>query len=68
MKVFENATKLDEEHFIGRNLSSSYAPKSGEENYEAYIKALRELFGKYCDSGYVEYLYLTYCFVGDIKK
>ena len=65
-KVFENAARLDEDHFVGRNLSSSYAPRKGEENYEAYVKTLRELFGKYCDGSYVEYPYLTHCYVGNV--
>lgn len=35
--------------FVGRCLSSSYAPKEGEKDYEEYKEALKELFFRFAD-------------------
>lgn len=42
---------LDETGFVGRALSSSYAPASGEQGFEEYTKALRKLFAEHAQNG-----------------
>jgi SAM-dependent methyltransferase len=65
-KIFNHALTFDEEGFIGRNLSASYAPKTGEVNYEPYIIALRQLFNKYNESGYLCMPNLLRSYVGKV--
>jgi SAM-dependent methyltransferase len=65
-KIFNHELSFDEEGFIGRNLSASYAPKTGEVNYEPYILALRQLFNKYNKSGYLYMPNLTRSYVGKV--
>lgn len=43
-KIFRNDLFYDEESFIGRSLSSSYAPKEQDAEYYPYIDALKALF------------------------
>lgn len=63
----QNGVLYDREHFIGRNLSSSYAPAEGDENYEAYVSALLELFEKYEKDGRVEFPYKTALYFGGLE-
>ncbi|MCM3363819.1 class I SAM-dependent methyltransferase [Niallia sp. Sow4_A1] len=42
-----NPLKMDKEHFIGRNLSASYAPKEDDFFYEEFVGELEFLFEKY---------------------
>lgn len=44
---FENNLEYSLEMFIGRNISASYAPNEGDENYEIFIRELTNLFNKY---------------------
>ena len=49
-KIFSN--DIYDDHFrtfVGRCLSSSYALKEGDRDYEAYKEALKQLFFKYAD-------------------
>lgn len=64
--TYSNGVLYDEEHFIGRNLSSSYAPGKGSEGYEAYVSALSALFKKYEKSGTVEFPYRTVLYYGGL--
>ncbi len=66
LQVFQNTVSYDLETFIFRNLSSSYAPKQGDAQYEQYIQALSELFQSYNTNGTVEYPYLTRCYIGTV--
>lgn len=50
-RVFENQLLFTLESFIGRNLSSSYAPKQGSPQYTGYVKALESLFYRYGKGG-----------------
>ncbi|MFV0412021.1 MAG: class I SAM-dependent methyltransferase [Oscillospiraceae bacterium] len=50
-KAIENNLLFTLENFIGRNLSSSYAPKQGSPQYKNYIKALEGLFNRYSKGG-----------------
>lgn len=63
---FRNDLIYDENAFVSRNLSSSYAPKTAEANYSEYISALHELFKRLCQNGTVKYPYITRCYIGKI--
>jgi SAM-dependent methyltransferase len=65
-KVFENGLIFDEDSFIGRNLSGSYAPKAGSGSYQPYISALRRLFYKHNSSGLMHMPNLTKSFIGAV--
>lgn len=63
---FDNTLRYDEDMFVNRNLSSSYAPKEDTENYQPYIAELRKLFASFARDGMIEYPYVTRCFVGRV--
>lgn len=65
-KVFRNDVVHDEDGFIGRNLSGSYAPKKGSPHYEPYITDLKRLFLKYSHNGFLLMPYLTQSFAGEV--
>lgn len=63
---FKNNLEYDMSEFIGRSLSSSYAPKDGEPNYQGYVEALKSVFLG-CSAGEkAEYPYITKCFIGKV--
>lgn len=62
--TFDNDCMYDENTFLRRNLSSSYAPVSGDEILVPYTDALREVFAKFAVNGKVPYRYVTECYVG----
>ncbi|MCD7872875.1 MAG: methyltransferase domain-containing protein, partial [Clostridiales bacterium] len=64
LKSFENTIPYDLRGFIGRNLSSSYAPKKGEKNYDGYINALTSLFNKYSINDTLNITYTANCYIG----
>ncbi len=66
IKEFENHLIFDKESFIGRNLSSSYAPKENDKEYNEYIKAISELFDKYSINGKMNYPFITKSYIGTI--
>ncbi len=45
--IFQNDLIFTWEGFLNRNLSSSYAPKEGEENFLPFIEDLKKLFDRY---------------------
>ncbi|MFQ9873076.1 MAG: hypothetical protein ACLRVT_08865 [Oscillospiraceae bacterium] len=55
----------DRETFLGRSLSSSYAPRPGDENYHGYVQALTRLFEEF-GGGTVAYPYVTRCYLGRV--
>lgn len=61
---FPNSVTCDLETFVGRSLSSSFAPAPGSKNYNGYVAALTELFNALSSGGTVEYPYVTRCYVG----
>lgn len=63
-RVFENPLCFDEEGFIGRNLSSSYALKEADEGYSSFVKALRALFDRYSENGILIMPNLTRSYIG----
>ena len=64
--TFENNLSYDLEAFLSRNLSSSYAPREGDPNYEPYCQAIKELFLQYQKDGVVQYPYITRCYLGTV--
>ena len=63
---FENSLVYDKETFISRNLSSSYAPKAGDDHYDEYVKAIIDVFEKHSVNGVVNYPYITRCYIGRV--
>ena len=62
--TLENEQKFDYAGLEGRARSSSYAPLPGEPQHEAFLGALRELFGAHEENGVVRFLYTTELFYG----
>ncbi len=63
---FENPVLLDREHFIKRQLSSSFAPKSGDRTYERFITGCERIFERHEKNGRVVFPYTTVCYYGKI--
>lgn len=63
---FRNDLIYDENAFVSRCLSSSYAPKPAEENYNEYVTELKKLFTKHSQNGTVPYPYITRCYIGKV--
>lgn len=63
---FENSIDYDLESFVGRNLSSSFAPGIDDPNYALYIAALKELFLKYEANALLKYPYTVRCYIGQV--
>ena len=63
---FPHDLPLDLDAFIGRNLSASYAPLRGSEQYPLFIEALVELFRKYEREGRVLMPNVTRCYAGQV--
>ena len=63
---FENNFVYDKEAFVSRNLSSSYAPKTGDTYYDDYVKAIIEVFDNRSINGVVDYPYITRCYIGRV--
>ena len=66
VRVFENDVMLDQKQFIGRNLSSSYAPRESDKNYQTYVDAVQELFDGFSKDGRLAYPYKTCSYVGRV--
>ncbi|MES9683018.1 class I SAM-dependent methyltransferase [Gottfriedia acidiceleris] len=62
--VYRNDLEMDLEGFLGRNLSSSFSPLSGEKEFEPYRTALTNLFNKYGLNGKIVYPYITKSYLG----
>lgn len=65
-KVFQNPLLFDENGFIGRNLSSSYALKEDDENFSSYVRELKMLFNKHSKNQKLIMPNFTVCYVGKI--
>ena len=61
---FRNDLMYDENAFVLRCLSSSFAPRPGEEKYNEYVAELQKLFKKRSQNGTVPYPYITRCYIG----
>ncbi|WP_195238401.1 class I SAM-dependent methyltransferase [Romboutsia sp. 1001285H_161024_C4] len=65
-KVFPNNLIFDMDEFIGRNLSSSYALKSNDSQYNNYVNELKKIYKKYSNNGQLIMPNLTRSYVGDV--
>jgi SAM-dependent methyltransferase len=65
-KTFPNNYIMDEESFIGRHLSASYAPKKTNENFADYVGELKLLFKKYAVNGIYEMPNVVESYVGEV--
>lgn len=64
---YENPLYFDEQGFLGRNLSASYAPRAGEPQYAPYVQALRALFARHCGpDGVLVMPNFTRCYLGAV--
>jgi ubiquinone/menaquinone biosynthesis C-methylase UbiE len=61
---FANQQSLTREEFLGRLVSSSYVPLSGEPGHEQLIEACNTLFYEFAADGLVQFLYETQVYVG----
>lgn len=62
--MFDNLQRVDFDGLKGRLTSSSYAPKAGHPNYEPMLEALRALFDREAQDGFVDLVYDTIVYVG----
>jgi len=67
MKRFRNDLAYDEQNFIGRSLSSSYALKENDASYTAYVAELKNIFDKYNMNGRVVIPNETRCFASSLN-
>lgn len=65
-RSFENHLQFDEQGFIGRNLSSSYALKETDGNYSEYVFELKKLFEKYKNGETVVMPNFARCYIGKV--
>ena len=65
-EIFRNDLVFDEPEFVGRNLSGSYALKETDNDYDAYVAAIKGLFYKYADNGLLIMPNITRSFVGTV--
>lgn len=65
---YDNPLFYDEEKFISRSLSGSYSLKSGEEGFDEYITALKELFNEYAVDGMVSMPNKTVVYFGSMNE
>lgn len=66
INVFENPISFDNQGFVGRNLSSSYALKADDKEYNAYVVALEGLFDKYSKDGIIIMPNFAKCYIGNV--
>ena len=65
-KVFPNNLIFDMDGFIGRNLSSSYALKSDDAQYNNYVNELKKIYEKYSNKGQLIMSNLTLSYFGSV--
>ena len=65
-KVFPNNLIFNMDGFIGRNLSSSYALKSNDIQYNSYVNELKKIYRKYSNNGQLIMPNLTRSYVGNV--
>jgi ubiquinone/menaquinone biosynthesis C-methylase UbiE len=68
MKVFENAQRLDEAGFIGRLLSSSYAPQAGHPSHAPMLARAAEIFRAHAAGGLATIDYRTVVWHGRLHS
>ncbi len=65
-RTFQSDLSYDKEGFIGRNLSASYAPKAGTQEYTAYVEELGQLFDEYGSKGELRLPNITKSYIGEV--
>jgi len=66
VRRFDHPLYFDQTGFLGRSLSSSYAPKEADENYYAYVLELEKLFDRYRDGTELILPNFTCCYIGSV--
>ena len=66
LATFPNVQHFDWTGLRGRLDSSSYAPRPGDQNYEAMLAELRRLFETHQKNGQVDFLYRTNVYYGTL--
>ena len=64
--IFDNPIEFTKEKFIKRSLSGSYSLKEGDENYDAYINELENLFDEFSNDGIVIMDNRTTAYIGNL--
>ncbi len=64
----ENHISYDMDSFVGYQLSTSYAPKPADKNYDGFIAAAGKLFAEYSTDGRLIIPFTTKCFVGIVEN
>lgn len=59
IKYFPHSQRLDRQAFIGRLLSSSYAPNVGKAGHDVFIEKMERFFGKHAQEGWIDFPYQT---------
>lgn len=65
--VFENPIEFTKDKFITRSLSASYSLKSGDDNFDNYIKDLQAVFDKFSDNDIVTMKNNTTAYIGMVE-
>lgn len=65
-RAFDNPVILTEDQFVGRYLSSSYAPMPEEAGHADYVSGLIDLFECHQTDGLINLPYQTICFIGTV--
>ena len=67
-QTFRNDLIFDKESFIGRNLSTSYAPKeeTDPEKYHGLVRELSEFFDEYSSNGVLLFPHFSMSFIGRV--
>ena len=63
-REFPNPLWMDRETFLGRNLSSSYAPRPDAPQYRPFVEELGALFDRYAENGQLRWNNATRCYSG----
>ncbi|RXJ74411.1 SAM-dependent methyltransferase [Veronia nyctiphanis] len=63
-EIFPHHQQMDFEQLLGRLRSSSYCPDEGSEAYSTLTKAMKALFEKYKQKGFLSFEYQTCVYLG----
>ena len=63
-REFPNPLWMNREAFLGRNLSSSYAPRPDAPQYRPFVEELGALFDRYAENGQLRWNNATRCYSG----
>lgn len=67
VKIFQNDVVYDSlSSFIGRSLSSSYAPKENDDFYNEYVEELKKIYKEYSNKDGLTVQHITTLYYGDV--